>query len=95
MKRVIAVGGDEVDLREGRVFVNGKELDDKWAGTETLESQGAIVYPYKVREGRLFVLGDNRKVSMDSRTFGEVSRRQVRGRLILHMGRWYVKRVPR
>jgi signal peptidase I len=95
VKRVIAVGGDEVDLREGRVFVNGKELDDKWAGTETLESQGAIVYPYKVREGRLFVLGDNRKVSMDSRTFGEVSRRQVRGRLILHMGRWYVKKVPK
>ena len=94
VKRVIATGGDEVDLRGGKVYVNGEELDEPWAEGETLEEAGAVIYPYEVREGRVFVLGDNRAVSLDSRTFGEVSKKQIRGKLLLHMGRWYVKKMP-
>jgi len=86
VKRVAAVGGDEVDLRDGRVYVNGEELIDKWAQGETLEESGAVIYPYKVRRGNVFVLGDNRMVSMDSRRFGEVNLRQIKGRLLLRIG---------
>ena len=87
VKRVAAVGGDVVDLRGGEVYVNGAPLKDDRARGETLEESGAVIYPYKVRKGNVFVLGDNRMASMDSRAFGEVSRRQIRGRLLLKIGR--------
>ena len=93
VKRVAAVGGDEVDLRGGRVYVNGEELDDEWAQGETLEESGAVIYPYKVREGNVFVLGDNRMVSMDSRRFGEVNLRQIRGKLLLRISRGGIQHV--
>ena len=86
IKRVIATGGDVVDLDDGRVLVNGEYLEDDWGYGETMEESGAVIYPYTVREGNVFVLGDNRTVSMDSRTFGEVNRRQIKGRIILQIG---------
>lgn len=87
VKRIAAIGGDEVDLRDGRVYVNGEELPGTWSRGETLEESGAVIYPYKVREGNVFVLGDNRMVSLDSRRFGEVNLRQIRGKLLLRIGR--------
>ena len=86
VKRVIAAGGDVVDLDDGRVLVNGEYLEDDWGYGKTMEETGAVIYPYTVREGNVFVLGDNRTVSMDSRTFGEVNRRQIKGRIILQIG---------
>ena len=83
VKRVIAVGGDSVDLRDGSLYVNDKPVDDPWANGITREESGAVIYPYLVREGNVFVLGDNREVSMDSRAFGEVNLRQIKGRIIL------------
>ena len=84
VKRVIACGGDTVDIRDGSVFVNGKQIEDDWAFGMTEEETGAVVYPYTVRPGAVFVLGDNREVSMDSRAFGEVGTRQIRGKVIWH-----------
>ena len=83
IKRVAATGGDTVDLYDGRVYVNGARMPDPWSDAETLEETGAVIYPYTVREGNVFVLGDNRTVSMDSRFFGEVSLRQIRGKVLL------------
>lgn len=91
VKRVIATAGDAVDLRNGEVFVNGKKLDDKWAVGQTWPESIAVNYPYTVREGNVFVLGDNRENSLDSRHFGEVNERQIKGRLVFHMGKWYIK----
>jgi len=86
VKRVIATGGDVVDLRDGAIYVNDEPLDGSWAYGETLEESVAIIYPYTVREGNVFVLGDNRTVSMDSRMFGEVNIRQISGRIFLQVG---------
>ena len=86
VKRVAAVGGDSVDLQDGRVWINGEQVSDDRGYGETREETGAVIYPYKVREGNVFVLGDNREVSMDSRAFGEVSRRQIRGRVLFGFG---------
>ncbi|MBQ9643951.1 MAG: signal peptidase I [Lachnospiraceae bacterium] len=93
VKRVIAVGGDVVDLRSGSVYVNDELLSDSWGVGDTKEEYGAVIYPYTVREGNVFVLGDNRVVSMDSRTFGEVNLRQIKGKIMLQIGRWYIRRV--
>lgn len=93
VKRVAATGGDEVDVRDGEIYVNGEILQDPWAEGETLQEYGAVIYPYKVRKGNVFVLGDNRMASMDSRTFGEVNLRQIRGRILLRIGPGIVERV--
>ncbi|MDT8287229.1 MAG: signal peptidase I [Elusimicrobiales bacterium] len=68
VKRVIAVGGDVVELRAKQVWVNGEPLVESYAehrrGDVMLD--GDNLGPLKVPEGYLFVLGDNRDYSMDS-----------------------------
>ena len=86
VKRVIAVGGDVVELADGEILVNGRPADSTWAHGRTFEETGAVIYPYRVREGNVFVLGDNREVSMDSRAFGEVNLRQIKGKLLFVQG---------
>ena len=86
VKRVIACGGDVVDLDGGKVLVNGEYLENDWGYGDTKEETGAVIYPYTVQEGNVFVLGDNRSVSMDSRSFGEVNLRQIKGKIILQAG---------
>lgn len=93
VKRIIAVGGDVVDIRSGEVYVNDKKIDDAFGVGETLKEDGAVIYPYTVREGNYFVLGDNREVSVDSRGFGEVNKIQIRGKILLRIGKWYLEKV--
>ena len=86
VKRVAATAGETVELIDGDVYIDGSLMDDPWGEGETNEESGAVIYPYTVQDGNVFVLGDNREVSMDSRMFGEVNRRQIRGRMILVIG---------
>lgn len=80
IKRVIAVGGDNVQGRDGRVLVNGEAIEEPYLadGVET-SSFG----PVEVPEGTIFVMGDNRGNSDDSRNFGPVSADTVVGRAFL------------
>lgn len=78
IKRVIAVGGDTVETREGVVFVNGKPesgsyLDDGVA-------PGPDVNRQTIADDRIFVMGDNRGNSEDSRFFGPIDEDLVVGR---------------
>ncbi len=82
IKRVIAVGGQTVDLRGGAVYVDGEKLDEPYTdGKESrpLSNSLGITYPYKVPEGQIWVMGDNRTNSMDSRAFGPVPIENVTG----------------
>ena len=83
VKRVVAVGGDVVDLRNGNLFVNGKQLDIPEAHGVTQPQAPQIVYPFTVPEGQIFVMGDNRTFSSDSRTFGAVPVGNIIGKVIL------------
>ncbi|OOB77561.1 MAG: signal peptidase I [Epulopiscium sp. Nele67-Bin001] len=78
VKRVIAVGGDIVDLEDGYVYVNGERLDElDYVREFGVTYPQSLVFPYKVPEDSYFVMGDNRLNSEDSRTFSSITRSQI------------------
>ena len=87
LKRVVAGAGDEVDIdREGNVSVNGERLDEPYLKEKTL-GKCDLEFPYEVPEGAIFVLGDNRAISMDSRikSIGCVESDQIVGKVVFRM----------
>jgi signal peptidase I len=83
IKRVIGVPGDAVEIHDGRVFVNGDELDEPYLfegalGAEPTET--AQRSQWIVPDGQLFLMGDHRTQSIDSRAFGPVPIASVVGR---------------
>jgi signal peptidase I len=78
VKRVIGIEGDVVDIKDGFVYVNGNKLEEPYANGIT-ESK-TFELPYTVGKNELFVLGDNREISLDSRYFGPINLNQVEGR---------------
>ncbi|MFV0497756.1 MAG: signal peptidase I [Candidatus Fimivivens sp.] len=83
VKRVIATGGQRVDIdfTEGIVYVNGEALDERYTNTPT-NRQYDMDFPLTVPEGYLFLMGDNRNGSLDSRStdIGLVDERYVLGK---------------
>ncbi|MDQ3963251.1 MAG: signal peptidase I [Actinomycetota bacterium] len=77
IKRVIGIGGDVVEGRDGHVFVNGDELEEPYLPEETTTSDFG---PVEIPEGMVFVMGDNRANSDDSRGFGPVDEDKIVGR---------------
>ncbi len=68
IKRVIALPGETVEIRDGAVWVDGQPLDEPYLTQPTAGQMAPLVVP----EGHVFVLGDNRAYSNDSRAFGPV-----------------------
>ena len=82
IKRVIALPGETVQGKDGHVFINGRELVEPYLPPGTTTSDFA---PVAVPKGGLWVMGDNRANSSDSRVFGTIRRRTVVGRAILRV----------
>lgn len=82
IKRVIATGGQTVDLKDGTVYVDGQALSESYTqGKPSYELTGStIAFPYTVPEGYIWVMGDNRTNSQDSRWFGAVPVSNITGR---------------
>lgn len=79
IKRVIAVGGQTVDLKDGAVYVDGKKLDEPYTHGKPSYPQ-VLNFPLKIKPGYYWVMGDNRTNSSDSRTFGPVPMSAIHGR---------------
>ncbi len=85
VKRVIATAGQEVDIDfdEGIVYVDGVALDEPYTHTPT-NTNGGMTFPLTVDDGCVFVMGDNRNKSRDSRypEVGQIDTREVLGKAI-------------
>jgi signal peptidase I, bacterial type len=87
IKRVIGLPGETVEGRDGKVFVNGRELIEPYLDEETVPGFA----PKMVPEGKLWVMGDNRNQSQDARVFGPIDEDKLIGRAILRI--WPIPRV--
>lgn len=94
IKRVIATSGETVEIKDGAVFVNGVKLKEPYLhDTAAISCSGRFCGPLKLHKGELFVMGDNRLNSRDSRVFGPIRESVVVGRarvLIWPPGRFKV-----
>jgi signal peptidase I len=79
IKRIVAVGGDRLEVRDGHVFVNGRPGDTK-AALQLRLGGGPDVAPTRVPAGHVFVMGDFRGNSRDSRFFGFVREDEIYAR---------------
>ena len=99
IKRIVAIGGETIEIRGGGVYVDGKERNFSFQtgrvaypdSGPSLDSFGksdnpyltyCVDEPYHVPEDHFFVLGDNRRYSVDSRCFGAISRENIIGKVV-------------
>ena len=83
IKRIIGMPGDEIMITEdGKVLCNGNEVETEESYGNTYPGNN-LKYPVKLGKQEYFVLGDNREKSADSRTFGIVHRRELKGKVIV------------
>jgi len=91
VKRVVAVAGEVVELRSGRLYVNGEARDFVGAHGATVAQSPDVKYPLRIPDGYFFAMGDNREASSDSRSFGPQPDSRIVGKVILRF--WPLDRL--
>lgn len=81
IKRIVGLGGDSVAIEDGQLVVNGSAVEEPRVDRSRIDS----VYfgPVRVPDGFVFVMGDNRGASIDSRAYGPIRSRDLVGRAVL------------
>ena len=80
IKRIVGLPGDVVALRDGRLWRNGREVDEPWSDPRLID--GVYYGPVQVPAGEVLVFGDNRRESRDSRDYGPLPMGAVRARVV-------------
>ena len=76
VKRVIGLPGETIEIKSGKVFINGKLLEEPYIKKSFTYSMAAV----KIPDGEYFVLGDNRDISEDSHYFGAIPKKNIIGK---------------
>lgn len=84
IKRVIGLPGEHVEIKDGKVYINGEELEENYLSENVLtESTDGAFTDLLVPEGTVFVMGDNRGASSDSRRFGCIPYDKIESKVCL------------
>lgn len=83
VRRVIAREGDTVDITEDGLCINGSVQIESKIYSNTEQFKGGIEFPVTLKEGEIFVLGDNREKSRDSRLYGPVKVEDTLGKVMM------------
>lgn len=82
VRRIVAKAGDVVEVTEEGLFINGYRQQESDITMETLPYQEGVRYPLTLGEGEYFVLADRRENAEDSRLYGAVSEKEIKGTVI-------------
>lgn len=88
VKRIIGIPGDEIEIKNGKVYLNSSELEENYLDSDTVTNPGPLFIKnakFKVEEGYVFVLGDNRTDSIDSRMLGPISIKDIKGHAVVRV----------
>lgn len=85
IKRVIGLPGEHVKIENGKVYINGEELEEPYLpeGVQTTSTPGGVYLDITVPEGCLFLMGDNRSRSTDCRAFGCIPIEKIESRVLI------------
>lgn len=74
IKRIIGLPGETVEIKDNDIYINDKKIDDKYGFGVTYN-----IDKVTLKDDEYFILGDNRKISLDSRVFGTIHRSEIKG----------------
>lgn len=80
--RVVAVAGDSVDITKDGLKINGADQVSQDIYFDTTQFKDGVDFPITVAEGQVFILGDNRPQASDSRTYGCIDLKDIKGKVI-------------
>lgn len=82
IKRVVALPGEHVEIRNGKIYINGEELQESYLQEDVItEPQNVYLTDFVVPEGYIFAVGDNRTESRDCRSFGCIPIEKIEGKV--------------
>ena len=80
IKRVIGLPGETVAIKKGKIYINDKVIDDEYAYGETSDYNKVTL-----KDDEYFILGDNRLISKDSRYFGPIKEKEIKGKIVFRL----------
>lgn len=83
IKRVIALPGEYVEIKDGKVYINGEELDEPYLTDDVITEPTGVLNDFVVPENTVFAMGDNREGSKDCRAFGCIPLERIESKVVI------------
>ena len=83
IKRVIALPGEHVEIKDGKVYINGEKLDEPYLTDDVITEPTGVLNDFIVPENTVFAMGDNREGSKDCRAFGCIPLERIESKVVI------------